>query len=57
MTDDIATGLLTINRVQCGVRFMFAKILVRFTPEFFGDDKTVSVNGDDVCFQVISTSR
>lgn len=56
MTNDIATGLLTINRVRCGVRFMFAKILVKFTPEIFGDDKTVSVDGDDVCFQVISTS-
>ena len=56
MTDDIATGLLTINQVRCGIRFMFAKILVKFTPEIFGDDKTVSVDGDDVCFQVISTS-
>ena len=50
MTDDIATGFLTINRVRCGVRFMFAKILVKFTPESFGDDKTASVDGDDVCF-------
>ena len=52
MTDNIATGLLTINRVSFGIRSKFTKILVKFTPEIFGNDKRVSLEGDDVCFPV-----
>lgn len=56
MTDDVATGLLTVNRVRHGVKFKFAKILVKFIPGIFGDDKTISVEGDGICFEVIFAS-
>jgi hypothetical protein len=56
MTDNRATGLLTINRVRFGMRYNFAKILVKFTPDRFGDDKMVGLEGNFVCSPVKSAS-